>query len=60
MEKKIGMKYDAFYVSLLSNEYKSGRKQYIKGFIVGLISNILAYLNLYEFSSTIYIFKNHK
>lgn len=60
MEKKIGMKYDSFYVSLLSNEYKSGRKQYIKGFIVGLISNILAYLNLYEFSSTIYIFKNHK
>ena len=60
LEKKIGMKYDAFYVSILSNEYKSGRKQYLKGFVIGLISNILAYLRIYEFSSTIYIFRNHK
>ena len=60
LENKIGMKYDAFYVSLLSNEYKSGKKQYIKGFIIGAISNILAFLKIYEFSSTIYIFKNHK
>jgi hypothetical protein len=54
------MKYDAFYVSLLSNEYKSGRKQYIKGFLIGLLSNILAFLNIYEYSSTIYIFKKIK
>ena len=60
LEKKIGMKYDAFYVSLLSNEYKSGRKQYIKGFLIGFLSNILAFLNIYEYSSTIYIFKNNK
>ena len=60
LEKKIGMKYDAFYVSILSNEYKNGMKQYLKGFVIGLISNILAYLKIYEFSSTIYIFRNHK
>ena len=60
LENKIGMKYDAFYVSMLSNEYISGKKQYFKGFLIGLVSNVLAYLKIYEFSSTIYIFKNHK
>ena len=60
LENKIGMRYDAFYVSMLSNEYISGKKQYFKGFLIGLVSNVLAYLKIYEFSSTIYIFKNHK
>jgi 2-polyprenyl-3-methyl-5-hydroxy-6-metoxy-1,4-benzoquinol methylase len=60
LEKKIGMKFDSFYVSLLSNQYKSGKKQYLKGFVIGLISNISALLRLTEYSSTIYIFKNKK
>jgi 2-polyprenyl-3-methyl-5-hydroxy-6-metoxy-1,4-benzoquinol methylase len=60
LEKKIGMKFDSFYVSLLSNQYKSGKKQYLKGFTIGLLSNISALLGLTEYSSTIYIFKNKK
>jgi 2-polyprenyl-3-methyl-5-hydroxy-6-metoxy-1,4-benzoquinol methylase len=60
LKKKIGMKFDSFYVSLLSSEYRSGRKQYIEGFLMGLISNISAMLGFTEYSSTIYIFKNKK
>ncbi len=60
LTKKTGMKFDAFYVSLLSNEYKTGHKNYIKGFLIGLISNFLALIKVFEYSSTIYIFKNHK
>jgi 2-polyprenyl-3-methyl-5-hydroxy-6-metoxy-1,4-benzoquinol methylase len=60
LEKKIGMKFDSFYVSLLSNQYKSGRKQYLKGCTFGLFSNISALLGFTEYSSTIYIFKNKK
>jgi|TARA_B110000444_G_scaffold17376_1_gene14773 2-polyprenyl-3-methyl-5-hydroxy-6-metoxy-1,4-benzoquinol methylase len=60
LKKKKGMIFDSFYVSLLSNQYKSGRKQYLKGFLIGLISNISAFFKLSEYSSTIYIFKSRK
>ena len=60
LKNKIGMKFDSFYVSLLSSEYRSGRKQYIEGFLMGVISNISAMLGFTEYSSTIYIFKNKK
>ena len=60
LEKKIGMKFDSFYVSLLSNEHKSGGKKYLKGFIIGLLSNISAFLGKSQYSSTIYIFSNKK
>ena len=60
IEKQIGMKFDSFYVALLSNEYKSGKKQFIKGFIIGLLSNLSALLGFSQYSSTIYIFSNKK
>ena len=60
LKNKIGMKFDSFYVSLLSSEYRSGRKQYIEGFLMGIISNISAMLGFTEYSSTIYIFNNKK
>lgn len=60
LEKKIGMKFDSFYVSLLSNEHKSGNKKYLKGFLIGLMSNISAFFGLTQYSSTIYIFSNKK
>ena len=60
LDKKIGMKFDSFYVSLLSNEHQSGYKNYFKGFFIGLLSNASAFLGLTQYSSTIYIFSNKK
>lgn len=53
------MLFDSFYVSLLSEKYKTGRMNFIKGFISGLKSNISATKTL-EYSSHIYIIKNNK
>jgi 2-polyprenyl-3-methyl-5-hydroxy-6-metoxy-1,4-benzoquinol methylase len=58
LEKVIPMKFDSFYVSLLSEKYKSGKMNYIKAFFVGLKSNEKAKQN-FEYSSHIYIIKNH-
>jgi 2-polyprenyl-3-methyl-5-hydroxy-6-metoxy-1,4-benzoquinol methylase len=51
------MWFDAFYVCLLSEKYKSGKMNPIKGFFVGLLSNIKA-VSSKEASSLIYIIKN--
>ncbi|WMI66657.1 class I SAM-dependent methyltransferase [Aestuariibaculum sp. YM273] len=59
VEKINPMLFDAFYVSLLSEKYKSGKMNFIKGFVVGLQSNIKA-LTTKEASSLIYILKNAK
>ena len=50
----IPMKFDAYYVSLLSEEYIHGRKNYIKAFWNGLFSNYKAGKSG-EYSSLIYI-----
>ncbi|MES2545337.1 MAG: class I SAM-dependent methyltransferase [Bacteroidota bacterium] len=52
------MKFDAFYVSLLSEKYKTGRMNFINAFLIGLKSNNKASINN-EFSSHIYIIKNN-
>ncbi|KAB1157094.1 class I SAM-dependent methyltransferase [Flavobacterium luteum] len=57
LEKVLPMKFDAFYVSLLSEKYKSGKMNFVKAFIIGLQSNIRAKQTL-EYSSHIYIIKN--
>lgn len=57
LEKILPMKFDSFYVSLLSEKYKSGKMNFIKAFFVGLQSNLKAKKNL-EYSSHIYIIKN--
>jgi 2-polyprenyl-3-methyl-5-hydroxy-6-metoxy-1,4-benzoquinol methylase len=51
------MIFDSFYVSLLSEEYKNGTKKFIKGLMVGLISNIFGIFTTKGHSSIIYIFK---
>ena len=51
------MKFDSFYVALLSEKYKTGKMNYIKAFFVGLQSNWEAKKNS-EYSSHIYILKN--
>ncbi len=51
------MLFDSFYVSLLSEKYKNGRMNPIKGFYIGLLSNLKA-IRSKEASSHIYIIKN--
>ena len=52
------MKFDAFYVSLLSEKYKTGNMNFIKAFYIGLKSNMKA-IKTSEYSSHIYIIKNN-
>ena len=52
------MYFDAFYVSLLSEKYKNGNMNFIKGFWIGLLSNLKA-MQSKEASSLIYIIKNN-
>ncbi len=54
LEKVIPMKYDAFYVSMLSEKYK-GRFSLFGG-VIGFISNIRA--KKYGYSSQVYVFRN--
>ncbi|OXA79381.1 Methyltransferase domain-containing protein [Flavobacterium aquidurense] len=57
LEKVLPMKFDSFYVSLLSEKYKTGKMNYIKAFFVGLKSNLKA-SSTKEYSSHIYVIKN--
>ncbi len=50
------MIFDSFYVSLLSEKYKTGKQNFLRGFISGLKSNLSA-INTGEYSSLIYIIK---
>ncbi|NHM06116.1 class I SAM-dependent methyltransferase [Flavobacterium sp. CYK-4] len=51
------MLFDAYYVSLLSEKYKTGKMNFIKAFLIGLKSNLKG-RRTGEYSSLIYIFKN--
>jgi 2-polyprenyl-3-methyl-5-hydroxy-6-metoxy-1,4-benzoquinol methylase len=53
------MKFDSFYVSLLSEKYKTGKMNFIKAFFVGLKSNSSANQTK-EYSSHIYVIKTNK
>ncbi|TWI01166.1 methyltransferase family protein [Flavobacterium tiangeerense] len=55
--KVLPMKFDAFYVSLLSEKYKTGKMNYFSAIYVGLKSNWYGKKNL-EYSSHIYVLKN--
>ncbi len=52
------MKFDSFYVSMLSEKYKTGSVNLVKAFLVGLTSNFKA-RDTNSYSSTIYIFKHN-
>lgn len=58
LEKVLPMKFDSFYVSLLSEKYKTGKMNFFKAFFIGLRSNWKANRN-FEYSSHIYVLKNH-
>ncbi|MCV9388327.1 class I SAM-dependent methyltransferase [Reichenbachiella ulvae] len=51
------MKFDSFYVSLLSEKYKNGKAKLLKAFLIGLLSNRWARKHQGNYSSIIYIFK---
>jgi ubiquinone/menaquinone biosynthesis C-methylase UbiE len=51
------MKFDSYYVSLLSEKYKTGKMNFLKAFWIGFKSNKYGKQNL-EFSSHIYVLKN--
>ena len=53
------MPFDAFYVSLLSEKYKTGSMNFLKGGYQGLLSNLSA-LKTGEYSSLIYLLKLHE
>lgn len=57
IEKIKPMWFDAFYVCLLSEKYKTGKMNFIKAFFNGFVSNLKA-LGSKEVSSLIYIIKN--
>jgi 2-polyprenyl-3-methyl-5-hydroxy-6-metoxy-1,4-benzoquinol methylase len=57
LEKVLPMKFDSFYVSLLSEKYKTGKMNFVKAFFIGLQSNWKAKQD-FEYSSHIYILKN--
>jgi SAM-dependent methyltransferase len=59
LEKVLPMKFDSFYVSLLSEKYKNGKMNFIKAFWIGFVSNWKANRSL-EFSSHIYVLKNNQ
>ena len=56
VEKTIPMKFDAYYVALLSEKYKTGKMNPIKGFYRGMLSNFRA-KRTKEYSSLVYVLK---
>lgn len=51
---------DAYYISLLSEQYKTGNKNWIKSIVNGYKSNRYAKLNSKNYSSLIYVIKKIK
>lgn len=56
--KTLPMYFDAFYVSLLSEKYKTGRMNVFKAGYVGFLSNMKAYFGKGAYSSLIYCIKH--
>jgi len=56
VSKTLPMKFDSFYVSMLSEKYKNGTSNFMKAFWIGLKSNLKALSNN-EYSSLIYVIK---
>ena len=57
--KSFPMKFDAFYVSLLSEKYKRSTIGPVKAFYNGLRSNLQAGSNAEKYSSVIYVFQKN-
>ncbi|WP_165731398.1 bifunctional 2-polyprenyl-6-hydroxyphenol methylase/3-demethylubiquinol 3-O-methyltransferase UbiG [Polaribacter sp. 20A6] len=57
VEKTLPMRFDSYYVSLLSEKYKTGKMNPLKAFHRGFVSNLKA-RKTKEYSSLIYVIKN--
>lgn len=55
--KVIPMKFDSYYVSMLSEKYKYGKNRFFKALCIGFLSNRKARVSS-EYSSLIYLIKN--
>lgn len=53
----VPMKFDAYYISLISEKYKTGKSNFIKAFFNGMISNIYGLFHKNNYSSNIYLLK---
>lgn len=60
LEKKYGMVFDPFYVSMLSEKYKGASMGFIRGVLTGLSSNLKSSGNVDKSSSVVYIAKKKK
>ena len=58
VEETLPMKFDSYYVSLLSEKYKTGKSNPVKAFYRGFLSNRSAKTTT-EYSSLIYVIKNN-
>lgn len=56
IDEKLPMKFDSYYVSMLSEKYKNGKLNYIKAFKRGWRSNNKAIVNM-NYSSLIYVLR---
>lgn len=56
VERQIPLLFDAYYIALLSEQYKNGRNRYFHAFLNGLRSNLAAW-NSSEYSSLLYVIK---
>ena len=57
-DQTLPMKFDSYYVSLLSEKYKTGKLNPIKAFYRGFLSNMKA-KRTKEYSSLVYVLKNY-
>jgi 2-polyprenyl-3-methyl-5-hydroxy-6-metoxy-1,4-benzoquinol methylase len=55
--KTIPMKFDSYYVSLLSEKYKTGNSNFLRALYIGSLSNLKAIWSK-EYSSLIYVLKH--
>jgi 2-polyprenyl-3-methyl-5-hydroxy-6-metoxy-1,4-benzoquinol methylase len=55
VEATLPMKFDAYYVSLLSEKYKNGSNNYLNSILTGYQSNTHAEKNTNDYSSLIYV-----
>ena len=60
LTKVLPMKFDSYYVSLLSEKYKTGKTNLLKGLLDGFESNAAARERKNGFSSQIYILRKSK
>ena len=57
LKEHLPMKFDSFYVSMLSTKYQQGNTNYVESFLSGLKSNRVGAKHNNNYSSIIYIFE---